>query len=838
MAAAMTAAVLGATASAATITVDSLADDVYINASGQTFSDPGFVTPSSPTYCTLRMAITAANRDAAIGGCAAGSGSDSIVFAGAAVSGTITLSQATMSEAPDVFTSTPPNWLLVITRPLTITGPGSGALTISGGGFSAGSLGRRSLLITNNDAAIDAPVTISGLRFKEGRAVASAATGGPSPTIGSSGGCIFSRESVALSDVVFENCEAAGYGDLTLNTGTIGGAFGVGAAAPTDALPAVSLVNVRFLGNRTVHGSANAATTSAAGAAAIGNPGTLWVGPVTISGSRFIGNTAESVGALRITNAASVNIAQTIFVSNSATAGNDGAMSITAISGAVTLSGVGVISNSASGARGGVGIFTVGTGLGPVPTAVTITDSSFASNVAYGADTGGLGIITDNFTSSAPGAPCAFTNLRGIVINGGYFENNSAATARGGLRIACSGNVDITDSDINGNEAGMLGLDGSNAAGEISFASNITITNTSISRNRANKGSGGTGGNGILQITGAGFNVASMPQVAYPLTHSFTGRRLIVKDNRAEGNNGGLTLRPGGAGRSYVIEESSFVSNTAGANVALMLNATGNYSIRNNTFSLNETNATGGSIIAVNAHAQTGTNNVTFASNTVARNYVGNVSHVVVNSFYTGIPNELVAGAVTPNISMQVANTIMAMTLPGAGGTPFGLTTGSGYNYSFFNSVLESSTGLPGGFCSAPGMKCNLDPKLDQLQFRGGGPVYVHALQPGSPALDAGDNSLLTGLTTDQRGSGFPRIVNGTVDIGAFESAVLTAALPCKLDMDGDNQVVATKEGLVILRAMLGLSEATAVVGTGISQPQWNATRINLNTNCGTNFAP
>jgi hypothetical protein len=49
-----------------------------------------------------------------------------------------------------------------------------------------------------------------------------------------------------------------------------------------------------------------------------------------------------------------------------------------------------------------------------------------------------------------------------------------------------------------------------------------------------------------------------------------------------------------------------------------------------------------------------------------------------------------------------------------------------------------------------------------------GGPTQTIALLPGSPAIDAGNNALIpTGVTTDQRG--LPRIVNGTVDIGAFE---------------------------------------------------------------------
>jgi hypothetical protein len=59
-----------------------------------------------------------------------------------------------------------------------------------------------------------------------------------------------------------------------------------------------------------------------------------------------------------------------------------------------------------------------------------------------------------------------------------------------------------------------------------------------------------------------------------------------------------------------------------------------------------------------------------------------------------------------------------------------------------------------------------------------GGTTQTRALLPGSAALDAGDNTLATnnGLTTDQRGAGFNRIVNGTVDIGAFESRGFTIA--------------------------------------------------------------
>jgi hypothetical protein len=57
-----------------------------------------------------------------------------------------------------------------------------------------------------------------------------------------------------------------------------------------------------------------------------------------------------------------------------------------------------------------------------------------------------------------------------------------------------------------------------------------------------------------------------------------------------------------------------------------------------------------------------------------------------------------------------------------------------------------------------------IDPLLGPLQDNGG-PTQTMALLAGSPAIDAGDNT--DAPATDQRG--FPRIVGGTIDIGAFE---------------------------------------------------------------------
>src|SRR5207244_2459322 len=82
-----------------------------------------------------------------------------------------------------------------------------------------------------------------------------------------------------------------------------------------------------------------------------------------------------------------------------------------------------------------------------------------------------------------------------------------------------------------------------------------------------------------------------------------------------------------------------------------------------------------------------------------------------------------------------------------------------------------------------------LDPKLGPLG-NNGGPTWTMALLPGSPAIDAGDDALLSApfnLATDQRG--LPRKSGAHVDIGAFEfqaaSTPLQIGTPAKLGNGG-----------------------------------------------------
>lgn len=73
-----------------------------------------------------------------------------------------------------------------------------------------------------------------------------------------------------------------------------------------------------------------------------------------------------------------------------------------------------------------------------------------------------------------------------------------------------------------------------------------------------------------------------------------------------------------------------------------------------------------------------------------------------------------------------------------------------------------------------------IDPLLGSLENNGGSTLTL-ALLPNSPAIDAGNPNFVAPPEFDQRGSGFPRILDGNgdgvaiVDIGAFEASQPTS---------------------------------------------------------------
>lgn len=122
-----------------------------------------------------------------------------------------------------------------------------------------------------------------------------------------------------------------------------------------------------------------------------------------------------------------------------------------------------------------------------------------------------------------------------------------------------------------------------------------------------------------------------------------------------------------------------------------------------------------------------------------------------------------VAAVVLDSSTLNTSNSIMAGTI---GSQDCAQTGGSTIN-AFGGNIVETDSDVSP--CNVPGALA-VDPKLGLITNNGGN-TLTHLPGPSSPAVNAGDNAEIpAGLMFDQRGAGFPRILEGTVDIGAVES--------------------------------------------------------------------
>ena len=284
-----------------------------------------------------------------------------------------------------------------------------------------------------------------------------------------------------------------------------------------------------------------------------------------------------------------------------------------------------------------------------------------------------------------------------------------------------------------------------------------------------------------------------------------------------------------GNGGTLNVTGSTFRRNIAAFEVTgygggAILNNTGTLTIAQSTFEDNHTNRTGGAIFTVSgALTVTGStfqhNGATGGAGAIYNQgvasltnstFVGNIAY----SIYLRQPEvhpQGSGGAILNlyNSTLNLSNcTITANFAESGGGIVSGVNSGSTVNVrstiiagnyagKFFGAApdvigpfISKGFNLIGkkdgstGFTLATDKKGTiaspLDPKLGPLR-NNGGPTQTMTLQTGSPAIDKGTSVTIAGttLTTDQRGTGFPRkfdnslIVNATggdgTDIGAFE---------------------------------------------------------------------
>ena len=152
-----------------------------------------------------------------------------------------------------------------------------------------------------------------------------------------------------------------------------------------------------------------------------------------------------------------------------------------------------------------------------------------------------------------------------------------------------------------------------------------------------------------------------------------------------------------------------------------------------------------------------------------------------------------------------------------AGPSPYSICGGGKGSYTVTSTTATWSTpGHPSG-CGAFG--------TGTYNF------YLTVLMPvGSTAP--------IGIVATTLGDGFP---SPFTDFQTSTQALIFSASSC-LDLDGNGKFDALTDGLMLIRAMFGLTGTAvtngAIVGPSVPRPTWAAIRTYLNSNCGTSFAP
>ncbi len=270
-------------------------------------------------------------------------------------------------------------------------------------------------------------------------------------------------------------------------------------------------------------------------------------------------------------------------------------------------------------------------------------------------------------------------------------------------------NAIISDSLISNNFTTKKGSEGGGVSAEYATLTNSTISGNSTSGDEAE---------------GGGINVS---YAASFTTTTVSGNKTT--GNQAEG--GGINAGSAIITSSTVSDNHTRGDKATGGGINIFRDAT----ISNSTITGNHTtgsNSTGGGLYQV-----AGANQILTLNSTIL---AGNTSF----------------GFVVNNFAFDTANTPVL-----------------DVNFSLFGDPVIEITGI-----NNTNVLSNT-PDLAVLSDNGcatpaGAPVsavcvQTHAIQLSSLALNTGDNSLT--LANDQRGTGFPRVINSQADIGAFEAS-------------------------------------------------------------------
>jgi len=487
---------------------------------------------------------------------------------------------------------------------------------------------------------------------------------------------------------------------------------------------------------------------------------------------------------------------------------------------------------------------------------------SLADVVITGNRTGNGGDVNTGFQGGFGGSGGGIHSSGTLTMTDCVVSNNS--TGNGGANTAsgsssggwggfgggiyhATGSLTMTDCVISNNSTGNgntggSGGSGGRGAGIFLGSATLTLNRVAITGNRTGDSGGPTGGN-----SGYGGGIFSDgPNAFLNLTN-------LTITNNTTGNTNSRGDVGGGAGM-YILAgtgslTASTISNNHNGDSAISSGAfggggfgagifnNGNLTVTNSLISGNSTGD--GNLGSSNAGGGIVNNFIlTLINTTVSGNSAGagaNRGGGISNGGTLRLTNCTVTGNMANNFnigngivggpSTTVRNSIIAGNGPGGNGPDLNPGFGGDAFHSQGNNIIgngESSTGFtaPGdqvGTGAAP-----INPLLGPLADNGG-PTLTHALLDGSTGLDAGADCVtqpahcgdanLPQLTTDQRGTGFSRIVDGpdgnttaTVDIGAYERQQL---FPDLADTSGNEDTA-----VVVAFEVLDSGSITSVTAT------------------------
>lgn len=338
--------------------------------------------------------------------------------------------------------------------------------------------------------------------------------------------------------------------------------------------------------------------------------------------------------------------------------------------------------------------------------------------------------------------------ISGLRIANGQVTSVGVAEG-GGILNNTTGTLTIINSTISGNTASGGGGSG---GGIFTGFGSLMIDSSTISGNTAASGGGSGNGGGIHGAGG-------------PIT---------VVNSTISGNTASGSIGNGGGIAVFLQGRTSIINSTISGNTASGGEGTGGGLVLGGLISITNSTISGNTALGSASSSSAGGGIQILAPETTTITNSTISGNAAVTNGGTSIAGGI-AGSILGNV-VNVRNTIIALNTASSSPDVWNDFISQGHNLIGKN---DGSTGFTNGSNNdqVGSVASPLDPTLGPLQNNGGSTPTM-ALLAGSPAIDAGDDSVFPVLlTTDQRGAGFPRKSGLHVDIGAFELQQFDACL-------------------------------------------------------------